>query len=171
MVISIYGRDSTPLTKMQKTARNVQQNWCDKSVQIWAVPRFTTYSASSLFDLPDADNVSHFVEDELFQLAIRLNAGDVFDVEGHRPRVAHGLAGIPNPGRACKTEYGPYTVDRFQRGADREKASLALGGSSARHVGDNLGPPAHTIKFSGALGKGADCLRASLAKASGSNAA
>lgn len=77
----------------------------------------------SLLDLPDADNVSHFVQDRSFENAFRFQVGNVVYVKGHFPHVTDGTAGIPNTGWTCDTEYVETivsrTVDFCQRGVDQ----------------------------------------------------
>ena len=114
--------------------------------------RWTHQSGSpSLFDLPHTDDVSHFVQDESFDIAIRFHFTYVEYVEGHFPCETDGWTGTPNTGRSCEAEYvvsvrTPCTVDFLQRSADREMARRVLDRSSARDMGYNLRPPAETIK-------------------------
>ena len=79
--------------------------------------RWTHQSGSpSLFDLPHTDDVSHFVQDESFDIAIRFHFTYVEYVEGHFPCETDGWTGTPNTGRSCEAEYvvsvrTPCTVD------------------------------------------------------------
>ena len=55
---------------------------------------------TSSLKLPDADDVSHFVQDDSSERAIRFQAGYVIDVKGH---FAFGTDGATSPPNSCWT--------------------------------------------------------------------
>ena len=94
--------------------------------------------------LPDTDDVPHFVQYDSLERAVRFQVENIIDVESHIPFGADSVACVPHTLRSRRTKYSSDTIDLFQSSANQEPASRESRGSSARDMGDNLGPPSQT---------------------------
>ena len=89
------------------------------------------------------------MRDNSFEDAPRFHVGDVGDVKPHGPTDADSSAATPNTGWTSGAESASFSVNFCKCSADKETASRAAGVSSARDVGNNLGPPANTFVLFG----------------------
>ena len=128
------------------------------------IPATACVRSASLFNSPDSDDVSHFVHDDPFESADLFHLDDVIDVKRHLPGGADGWACVPPVAhwpRSAKSS--PNTVNLIQPRLDQETARRIPRSSPARHVGNNLGPPAQAMESSGLLNTEARRLRATTA--------
>lgn len=103
----------------------------------------------SLLDLLHADDISRVEQDDFLERSVRFQVGDVVDVEPHCPFGADGVACVPDTGRTRGANSCSDTIDCLQGSGNQETTSWEFCCSSARDVGNKLGPPGQTMECSG----------------------